>query len=967
MIIAPMIVICFCECLKMVLYLHFANVTKFAVNRNHLMSLLYRKRGISQLTGRYILAGVVALLMVSISLTGEAQDRNRRNRRHRTTFSQAVEYHPDSVVISDSLRAVRDSIHKADSLFKIDSTALQKQSSLNAPAFTGAKDSIIEVFSDGQRKVYYYGEVNVKYDNMELSADFMEYDMKTGTVYARGTYDSVAQEWKGLPEMKQGKDTYKMEELRYNFSTRKARITNMITQQEEGLLHGKQIKMMPDKSINITSGQYTVCDLDEPHYYLHLYAAKVITKPSQKTVFGPAWPVIEDVPFPVVLPFGFIPKRPNRATGLLMPTFGEETSRGFYLRDLGMYFVFGDYIDMSVTGDYYTLGSWAIDVNSRYKVNYKYSGNFSLTRSVDQTGEKGSNDFFQTKNFSVRWSHQQDSKFMPGTTFSASVNFSSPSNNRYNSRSIGEALQTQAGSSISLTKNWNGKFNLSINAMHQQNSVDSSYSFTLPNLTFTVSKFYPFKRKNRVGKEQFYERFSFGYTTTLQNKVQFKSSEFMKDGFLDKFRNGMSHNFNIGLPDFSVAKYIKVTPSVKYDMNWFFRDCEFVYDEEQGERVRIEGKQFDTFGITQSYSGSISASTNIYGMFNFGKMHKLQAIRHVIKPSISMSLSPELGTRANGWRTLEYIDKNGKPVTYDYNIYDGQLNSAPRKGRSATMSLTLNNNLEAKVRDLRDTTGKGTKKVKLIDQLNIRTGYNFLADSLKLSAIRVDMSTSIFEKVGISMGAELDPYAVDYRGRRYDRFNFLKEGIGKALRLTRANASLSYTLSGKGTINGNDGSKSSSGDEGRSGGDRSAADYYRRVYYHPMTGEYIPGGWVYYTNPNVPWSVNLNYSFTYSKSYQYTNKELIEKNTFTQTLGVNGNIKLSPKMAMNFMSNFDIMAMKMTTSQYSFTYDLHCFNIAVSWVPSGKFQSWSFRIAANASALADLLRFKKSTSYWDRY
>ena len=347
-----------------------------------------------------------------------------------------------------------DSTARADSVARADSIALLDKSSLDMPAFTTARDSIVEDFTEGKRMIYYYGDVTVTYGDMKLSADYMEYDLQTKTVFARGTKDSTGTVT-GQPTMEEKGKTYTMEELRYNFDTRKARITNMITQEADGILHGKNIKMMPDQSINITNGKYTVCDCEEPHYYLHLTAAKVMTKPSQRTVFGPAYPVVEGVPmFPVVLPFGFIPKRPDRATGLLMPTFGEENSRGFYLRDLGMYFVIGDYFDLSVTGDIYTLGSWALDINSRYKVNYKCTGNFALTYSNDQTGEKGSSDFFQTKNFAVRWSHSQDSKARPGTSFSASVNFSSPSNNKYNSTNVTEALQNQISSSISYSKCW---------------------------------------------------------------------------------------------------------------------------------------------------------------------------------------------------------------------------------------------------------------------------------------------------------------------------------------------------------------------------------------------------------------------------------------------------------------------------------------------------------------------------------
>lgn len=915
----------------------------------------------------------MAALAALTGLTMFGQD-VRRNRSLRK--ASVAQFTPDSISpaagtlpqakdslppAEDSIARRRDSLRVADSTSRADSLFLLDKSSLTRPAFSGAKDSIRQDFSNGQRKMYYWGDVEVSYENIKLKADYMEYDMSTGTVYARGTYDSLAQEWKGQPEMTQGSQTFNMEEVRYNFNTRKARITNMITKEDDGILHGKNIKMMPDKSINITKGKYTVCDLEHPHYYLKLSSAKVVTKPSQKTVFGPAHLVVEDVDLPIGIPFGFIPKRPDRATGLLMPSFGEENARGFYLRDAGMYFVLGDYFDMSLTGDYYTLGSWAANLNSRYMVKYKFTGNLAVNYSVDQTGEKGSTDFFQSKNFGVRWSHSQDSKAHPGTSFSASVNFSSPSNSRYNSHSVSEALQNQISSSISYSKNWNGKFNLSVNALHSQNSRDSSYTFTLPNITFSVSTFYPFKIKNRVGKERFYEKFALGYNTSIQNKINFKASEFGEPGFIDKFQNGVAHNFSIKLPDFTLFKYLNVAPNVSYGMNWFFRKSEAYFDPETNSVKTEMGKQFGTFGATHNYSGSLSMSTRIYGMYNFGKYHKIQALRHVVSPSVSMSFSPEKGKAFNGWRTFNYVDTLGVQKSYDYNIYQGQINSAPGKGKSATMSITLGNNLEAKVRDMKDTTGTGSKKVKILDQFNFSTGYNFLADSLKMNNVGLSMSTSIFGKLGINGNMNFDPYAINERGQRVNKYNLLETGV--PLRLTNVSTSVSYSLSGKGTVKGNDGSKSSGGDGGGSG---NPADYYRRIYYHPLTGEYIPGGWLYYTNPNVPWSLNFNYSFSMSRSYSYANNQLSKKDNYTQTLGVQGNIQLTPKMSVQAQSGWDFTAMKMTTTQFSFRYDLHCFNISVSWVPSGMYQSYSFLISANAAALADLLRFKKSTSYWDK-
>ena len=906
-----------------------------------------------------------------------------------------------------------DSLVRADSLknARADSLDMLNKSSLERPAFSTAKDSIITDFRNGRRMIYYYGGATVTYQNMKLTADYLEYDMLSNTVFARGQKDIATGEMVGLPEMTEGGQTYKMDELRYNFTTQKARITNMVTKESEGLLQGKKIKMMPDKSINLRDGIYTVCDLEEPHYYLKLSMAKVVTKPSQKTVFGPAWPVVAGVPVPIGLPFGFVPKKPSRATGLLMPTFGEEQARGFFMKDAGMYFVFGDYFDLSLTGDYYTLGSWAVDVNSRYKVNYKFSGNFGLTISNDQAGEKGSKDFVQSRNFGLKWSHSQDAKSHPGTSFTASVNFSSPSNNRYNASSVQQAQQNQIGSSISYSHNWNGKFNLSVNAMHNQNTRDSSYSFTLPNITFTVNRFYPFKRKQRVGKERFYEKISFGYNTSFQNRVNFKLREvqdYVMNGdeytyktdlsgktyrvkefgdslgtkVLNKMTNGMAHNFQIGLPSFTLFKYINVSPNVSYGMNWMFSKGRqylenevdkdgnpIIVKDQSGNDVIAQkvisdpGTAFNTFGVTHTYSGSMSMSTRIYGMFNFGKHRKVQAIRHVISPSISLSFSPEKGTSFNGWRTLDaYYDSRG---TYHaesmYNIYsiNGHHNSVspPGRGKSGTVSLAIGNNLEAKVRDMKDTTGTGSKKVKLLDQLNINTSYNFLADSMRMQNVGITASTNLFNKINISGNLNFDPYAIDEKGKRINKFNVVATGV--PLRLTNASISASYSINGKGSIQGNDGSKSSGGG--------SEANSYQRIYYHPITGEYIPGGYVYYMNPNAPWSINLSYSFNYSKSYSYmaATKELVTNRQFTQTLNISGNVKITPRMSIQATSVFDFMAMKFTSTQISATYDLHCFNIAVSWVPMGMYKSYSFRIAANASALADLLRFKKSESYMD--
>ncbi|MDD2595104.1 MAG: putative LPS assembly protein LptD [Bacteroidales bacterium] len=869
-------------------------------------------------------------------------------------------------ILKDSVLQVRDTTASAQvdssavfnrdsTLFSLrDTSSVQMQnikSTLERPAFSTARDSVIEDFSNGRKIIYYFGDVTVTYGDLALKADYMAYDLDLNVVFAKGTLDTITNTVTGKPEMTDNGKSYTMDEVYYNFSSKKAKIKNMITQQDDGRLIGEKLKMMPDQSINISGGKYTVCDADHPHYYLRMTAAKVITEPSQKTVFGPAYPVIEDVPLPIALPFGFVPEMPDRASGILIPTYGEENARGLYLKDFGYSFVIGDYLDLALTGDIYSYGSWAARVTSRYKKRYAFDGSLSLSYSNDVTGEPGSKDYFKSKNFGVAWNHAQDSKARPGTSFRASVNFSSPSNNRYNSTGINESLQNQISSSISYSKTWSG-MSLSVNALHSQNSRDSSYAITLPNITFSVNRFFPFKRKERVGKEKLYEKISFSYNTTLLNKINFKASEVDDPQFFNKLQNGMNHNFAIGLPAFSLLKYLQFTPSVSYGMNWFFREQLKRYNEETQQVESYFTDQFSTFGVTQSFSTGLSMSTRLYGMFNFGKKSKVEAIRHMITPSFGFSFMPEMGTPANGYTTLTYTNSKGEEVTQEYNKYSGMVNSPPGKGRTAALSFSFGNNIEAKIRNEQDTTGKGSEKIKLIDQLNINGSYNFLADSMKLSNISVSGSTTIFGKLGLSGNIALDPYAVNERGVRINKLNILNKG--SIARLTNASASLSYALTGKGAIAGNDGHKGGGGED------------YARIYYHPVTGEYIPGGWLYYLNPSIPWSLNFSYSYSYSKSYQYANEQLQVKNNHLQTLGISGSVRLTKALNFNFNTGFDLTKLKMTTTQLNATYDLHCFAITVSWVPNGQWESWSFRIAAKASALSDLLQFKKASSFWDK-
>lgn len=871
------------------------------------------------------------------------------------TLLPAVAQQPDTLLTKQALPDTIDRIQPA-----ADTAA--RAGNLERPAFTTARDSVIEDLE--KNIIYYFGNVTANYGDIAITADYMAYNMDLNVVYARGQFDAAVDSVVGKPVMKDHSGEYQMDEVYYNFTTRKAKIKNMATKQQEGTLVGDDLKMMPDQSFNISGGKYTVCDAEHPHYYLRMTTAKIMTEPKQKTMFGPAYLVVGDVPLPIGLPFGFVPERPDRASGLLIPSYGDETARGLYLKDLGYSFVIGDYADIALTGDIYSYGSWAVRLTSRYKLRYKFDGSLSINYSDDITGERGTPSFNESRNFGVNWTHSQDSKAHPGTSFRASVNFSSPSNNRFNSTGITQSLQNQTSSSISYSKTWSG-MSVSINALHSQSSRDSSYAITFPNITFNVNRFYPFKRQNRVGKERFYEKISLSYNTTLQNKINFKLSEIHDPNFWNKMQNGMTHNFQIGLPSFSLLNYFQFSPSVSYGMNWFFREQLRVYDPDLDRVVTSYSDLFSTFGVTQNFSAGISMSTRLYGTFNFGTKSKVQAIRHMITPSFSFSWRPEMGTPANGYTSLTYTKADGTTVTEEYNRFAGMIYSPPGKGRTAALSFSFANNLEAKVKSARDTTHGGVKKVKLLDQLGISGSYNFLADSMKMSNISISGSTTIFGKLGVNGNMTLNPYAINEKGQVINTFNIVK--TGRPARITNAGASLSYSISGGGDYKGNDGhgGGTETGHEGHEGHSHGGNSDYAFIYYHPVTGEYIPGGWCYYMNPNIPWSLRIGYNYSFSRSYQYSNERLQVKDNHTQTVSLSGSLRLTKALDMNFNTGFDLTKMKMSTTQVSATYDLHCFTMSISWVPNGQWESWSFRFAAKAAALADILKFKKASSYWD--
>ena len=543
----------------------------------------------------------------------------------------------------------------------------------------------------------------------------------------------------------------------------------MATQQGEGWLIGGSVKKLPDNTVNIEDGKYTTCDeTDHPHFYMAMTKAKVI--PGKKVVTGPAYLVIEDVPIYFLgIPGGFVPISTGPKSGLLMPSYGEEYSKGFFLRDMGYYFTLGDHADLALRGGFYTLGSWEASAASRYIKRYKYSGSFNMQYSNVKTGEKGEPDYLKQSNFRIQWSHSQDPKANPGSTFSASVNFATSGYSRYSATNLNDILATQTNSSIAWSKNWAGTpFSLSANMAVSQNSQNKSLSVTLPNVVFNVSRVYPFKRRERMGKERWYEKISMQYTAKMTNSVTTTEDRIFSRETLDNMKNGIEHTLPVSA-SFNLFNYINVSPSFNYNEKWYFKRVDFEWNPVTNRTDTLPAEY--GFYRLYNYNASVSTSTTLYGMYDLTKRRKdrkIQAIRHVLTPSIGFSFAPDFGDPRYGYYRTRQTDSTGRTTTYS--PYAVNAYGVPSSGKSMSLNFSLSQNLEMKVLSKRDTSGM--KKIKLIDDFSIRGSYNFLADSMGLSNISLSLRTTLFNNFGLNLSATLDPYRVSPEGRRYNKLFF---------------------------------------------------------------------------------------------------------------------------------------------------------------------------------------------------
>jgi hypothetical protein len=843
----------------------------------------------------------------------------------------------------------------------MDSAQGFKKGAFQDPISYSAKDSMIIYLLDIDTVVYLHKEANVKSLDMEMTAGYIEGSKKDGTIFGKGYLDSIGKLLE-KPVFKKSGEQFEMETVTHKFTSEKTRIKNVSTKQGDGLLYGDIAKRMPDHSTFIKGAKYTTCEDPHPHFYIRMTRGKIVDKPSKYIYFGPSYLVIEDVPIlPLIIPFGFFPQQSGRSSGIRMPSYGEETSRGFFLRNLGYYFAIGEHMDLDISGDYYTLGSWALRSTSRYTKRYKYDGSFNLNYAFNTTGEKGSADYSAATTFSIQWSHRQSPKARPGTNFSANVNFASANNNLYNNNAAHnphQNINNSISSSISYSRAWQGSpFNLSVNANHSQNMRDSTYSVTIPNITFSMSRIYLFARKERVGKKALYEDISLTYGVTFDNKVAFKSTELKDPNFMKKINNGLNHNISIGLPNFPLFKYINLSPSVRYGTKWYFKSIEKHWDSVNRRVVTDTTQAFSKLGMVHEYSFSASLNTQIYGLVKFKTGSKIEAIRHVMKPSVSFSYSPDLVKAFNGYRMVQR-DTLGNMG--QYNIYEGQPYGYPSQRESGSISFSLGNNLEMKVRNDNDTTG--AKKIPLLNTFDISTSYNLLADSMNLSNISFSGTTNLPRQTALSFGFTLDPYAINERGTRINKYYWReKKGLNIG-RLTRFNLSFGYSFSGgkKGSDNNRNRTpqRGSGLDDGHDHGHDNGHDHDKDTH-TDVVNPFV------YEPFSVPWSVSFNYSYNYTKTYNYTGRQLFTNHNHTQTLGFNGSLSPTKNWDVRITSGFDFKTMGLTMTQISITRQLHCFEFSFNWTPLGRYQSWSFKIGIRSSMLSDVLKYDKQSSYFD--
>lgn len=876
---------------------------------------------------------------------------------------------PDTTNMDSLQLAIYHHNKQVDDSIRLDSINRKKSGALDAPVTFSSEDSMVY---DAKSKVArLYGNSNVKYQNMDLSSDRIQMSLDSSLVRATGTADSTGA-ISGTPVFTMGQNKYESDTMAFNFKTKKGFIYNVYTEQKDGYLSSQHSKRDSSGVLYLEHGRYTTCDQPHPDFYIALSRAKV--RPGKDVVFGPAYLVVADVPLPLAIPYGFFPFTKSYSSGFIMPSYGDESSRGFYLRDGGYYFAMSDKWDLKLLGEIYTKGSWGLSVASNYRKRYRYNGSFFFSYQNTKNGDKGMPDYTEQTSFKLQWSHRQDPKSNPFSSLSASVNFASTSyernnlNSMYNPQSYTQSLRT---SSV----NWSTSFSslgmtISGSANLSQNMIDSTVSLTLPDLNISVSRFYPFKRKHMAGKERWYEKISMSYTGQFSNSIDTKEDKLFKSNLIKDWRNAFQHNIPINA-NFTLFNYININPSFNFTDRMYSNKVMKSWDEQaQTERADT------TYGFYNVYnwSMSIGASTKMYGFWVPSKKifgDKIQAIRHVLTPQVTFSYAPDCGSRY--YETYQKTDADGNVSLVEYSPFENGLFNVPSRGKTGSVTFDLSNNIEMKVKSDKDSTGY--KKLSIIDELGFNMGYNMAAKEKPWSDLTVRLRLKWWKNYTFNLNAVFATYAyeLDDNGRPYVS-NHTEYSKGRFGRFQGLSQNISFTLNPeklKKWFGGGDDEEDATEDDNNTEDDDTGIE--SNVDDDMVNGqngarkknagkaETDADGYMKFS---MPWSLTFGYGITMREntSGKFNTKTMRYPYAFTQTLNFSGNIRISDGWNISFSSGYDFENHDLSMTTASLSRDLHCFNMSCS-VVLAPYTSYNFSFRCNAATLTDALKYDKRSGY----
>ncbi|MBR4147034.1 MAG: LPS-assembly protein LptD [Bacteroidales bacterium] len=857
---------------------------------------------------------------------------------------------------TDSIRTSTDSIHPInDTVSKPVRTVRslkKKDSPFEVKVIRTAVDSVIQDVKG--KTIYYYGSAVVKYDDITLEANYLKFDLNTNIVTAAGLPDSTGK-MQGTPHFTQGETKFEALEMSYNFQSKKGIIHKVWTEESGGYIHGEKIKRMEDNTINIRSGGFTTCNLkDHPHYQFRFNKAKII--PNDMIVTGPVYVTIMDVPLPIGLPFAMFPNTKGQKSGLIIPTYGESANRGFYLENGGYYWALNEHYDLQLLGDIYTRGSWAVKPTFRYNQRYKHNGSLALGFAVNKIGDEGAADYNKSTDFKVKWTHKQDPKAHPRHSFSADVNIISSNFNKYNATTSNEYLSNTFKSSIAYQTNFGGKVYLTLNASHSQNTLTKQVTVSLPEMTLTVNRFYPFQKLVKPGKKRWYKDLNINYTMNAKNYISgidtlLFPSQWYEDlsGWFNNLQNytqnGIKHTIPINLP-VKLFKHFTWTTSATFNDYMYFN---------RTERQWLQADsclKIDTirgFRNLVDFNLSSNITTKVYGMVNFRK-GPIRAIRHVFTPTIGFSYRPDFSDpKWNVYNT--YVDANG--ATQTYNMFLNALYGTPSQYRSGQLTYSFNNTLDMKVPSKSDTI-TGMKKVVLLESLGFSGNYDLTQDSLNFSYMSVNARTTLFKRLKVTYSSVWDPYVMDSLGHRVNRFEIIENRRLFHKNNSAWNFSLSWSL------NQNDLKKLKNKDH-------QPATFQEKITQRATGSEFVTEGELddilgnpkAYIDWTTPWSLTLSYNLRHSSNLTYAAFMGIATNQVVQTLTVNGDVSLTPKWKVSFSTGWDFTNHGLSYTSLNVYRDLHCWEMRFNWIPIGNYKSWNFTINVKAQALQDLKLTKK--------